>query len=335
MRILYGVQGTGHGHISRAKVIIPLLREVANVDVLISGYNFNLELDGKVAFKKRGISLSYDNKGAVDILETALALKPVRFIQDIQSIPIKEYDFVISDFEPVSSWAAQSAKIPCVGLSHQVAFLSDRAPRPPKKSLVAEGVIKHFAPCDEAIGTHYLRYDDFIEPPILRPLIKELNPKLGGHVTVYLPAFDHQTLVTFFNQIPEVKWEIFSPTCDLMYEKSNVKVNPVGNESFLNSFENALGLLCSAGFEGPSEAMFLGKKLLVIPIKNQYEQICNAVALEKLGAKAIYDIKPDFVNQLRSWVRNGNTVHLDEICDERALIPKILELGDKKLAVTI
>lgn len=332
MRILYGVQGTGHGHISRAKVVIPLLREVADVDVLISGYNFNLELDGKLAFKKRGISLSYDSKGAVDIFETAMGLKPVRFIQDIHSIPVKEYDFVISDFEPVTAWAAQTAKIPCVGLSHQVAFLSDKTPRPKRRSLMAEGVIRHFAPCDNAIGTHYLRYDDFIEPPILRPLIKELNPTLGGHITVYLPAFDHETLVTLFKQVPEVSWEIFSPTCDSGYKKGNVRVSPVGNETFLKSFESALGLLCSAGFEGPSEAMYLGKKLMVIPIKNQYEQICNTVALEELGASAMYDIKPDFVQQLRAWIRNGKVVNLKEVCDEKALIPKIMELGARNLA---
>lgn len=333
MRILYGVQGTGHGHISRAKVIIPLLREVADVDVLISGYNFNLEVDGKVTYKRRGISLAYDSKGAIDILDTAKALKPVRFIQDVQSTPVKNYDFVISDFEPVTAWAAQSAKVPCIGLSHQAAFLSDKSPRPSKRSLMAEVVLRHFAPCSEAIGTHYKRYDDFIEPPILRPSIKELNPKNGDHVTVYLPAFDHETLVTFFSQIPEIRWEVFSPTCDAEYEKYNTKVRPVGNETFLKSFEHSMGLVCSAGFEAPSEAMYLGKKLLVIPIKNQYEQICNAVALEELGAEAIYNIKPDIVSQLKDWVLNGNVVHLTEVCNEQSLIPRILEMGNKELMV--
>ena len=327
MRILYGVQGTGHGHISRAKVIIPLLREIADVDVLISGYNFNLELDGKIAFKKRGISLSYDSKGAIDILETARAIKPVRFVKDMQEIPVQEYDFGISDFEPVTAWAAQKAGVQCLGLSHQAAFLSEKTPRPPKKSKVAEGIIKHFAPCDGAIGTHYKRYDDFIEPPIIRPLIKELNPVVGGHITVYLPAFDHETLVTIFKQIPEIRWEIFSSTCDVAYEKYNTKVNPVGNDSFLKSFESSLGLLCSAGFEGPSEAMYLGKKLLVIPIRNQYEQICNAAALEELGARAIYSIKPDFTDQLRDWIRNGKVIQLNEICDEKKLVQKIAEFG--------
>jgi len=332
MRILYGVQGTGHGHISRAKVIIPELRKVADVDVLISGYNFNLELDGKVAFKKRGISLSYDSKGAVDILDTALALKPVKFIKDVQSTPVQEYDFVITDFEPVTAWAAQSAKVPCVGLSHQVAFLSDNCPRPEKRSMMSESVIKHFAPCEAAIGTHYRRYDDFIEPPILRPLIKELNPVTGGHVTVYLPAFDHETLITLFNQISEVQWEIFSPTCESVYEKGNAKVNPVGNDTFLKSFESALGLVCSAGFEAPSEAMYLKKKLLVIPIKNQYEQLCNAAALEEIGAGAIYNITPDFVSMLKNWIKEGKSVELPEICDVQALVPKIIEAGQKELS---
>lgn len=331
MRILYGVQGTGHGHISRAKVIIPLLREVADVDVLISGYNFNLELDGKIAFKKRGISLSYDSKGAIDILETARAIKPVRFVKDMQEIPVQEYDFVISDFEPVTAWAAQKAGVQCLGLSHQAAFLSEKTPRPPKKSKVAEGIIKHFAPCDGAIGTHYKRYDDFIKPPILRPLIKELNPTLGGHITVYLPAFDHETLVTIFKQIPGIRWEVFSSTCDAAYEKYNTRVNPVGNDSFLKSFESSLGLLCSAGFEGPSEAMYLGKKLLVIPIRNQYEQICNATALEELGARAIYSIKPDFVDQLRDWIRNGKVIQLNETCDEQKLVNKIVEFGMREV----
>ncbi len=333
MRILYGVQGTGHGHISRARVIIPELRKVAEVDVLISGYNFNLQLDGKVAYKKRGISLSYDSKGAVDILDTALALKPGRFVKDVLKTPVREYDFVISDFEPVTAWAAQVAKVPCVGLSHQVAFLSDKSPRPAKKSLMSEGVIRHFAPCDTAIGTHYRRYDVFIEPPILRPMIKELSPKTGGHVTVYLPAFDHETLTTFFTQVSEVRWEIFSQTCESAYEKGNVKVHPVGNETFLKSFEGALGLVCSAGFEAPSEAMYLNKKLLVIPIKNQYEQLCNAAALEELGAEAIYNITPGFISQLRNWIRESRSVQLPEICDEKALIPKILEAGTKELAL--
>lgn len=327
MKILYGVQGTGHGHISRARVLIPELRKQAEVDVLISGYNFKLDLDGPVRFKARGMSWAYDSHGSIDFLETAFQLKPVQFIQDIQKLPIGEYDFVVNDFEPVTAWAAQSAGIPCVAISHQAAFLSEHSPRPEKKSIIAESVLKHLAPSTTAIGCHFRRYDDFIEPPIIRDHIKQLTPTAGGHVTVYLPAFDHEYLYPIFNKINEVEWHIFSPGCDVPVQHRNVRVNPVDKECFLKSFENCLGIVCSAGFEAPSEAMYLGKRLLAIPIRNQYEQVCNAVALEKLGGDVVYKVDQSFEKKLRNWIRNGEPTCLPEISKVSDLAAKVITKG--------
>lgn len=330
MKILYGVQGTGHGHISRAKVILPKLRELADVDVFISGYNFNLDLDSKIAFKARGISLTYDKKGSVDYLGTALNLNPVKFIKDIQSAPVEDYDFVVNDFEPVTAWAAQAAGIPCVGISHQASFLSSKVPRPKRKSLISEGVMRHFAPMTKAVGSHYLRYDDFIEPPIVRKQIKELNPTIGGHISVYLPAFNHEILCTIFNKNKEVEWHVFSPSCKNEYKKGNVIVKPVGKDTFLKSLESCLGVVSSTGFETTSESMFLGKRLLTIPIKNQYEQLCNAFALEKFGATIIYNIDGMFSDKVSEWIKNGKTLSLSEISDEDELVQKIISAGIKR-----
>lgn len=327
MKILYGIQGTGHGHISRARVVLPKLRELAEVDVLISGYNFHMELDGEIAYKARGMSLTYDSKGSVDFFDTALNLNPVKFIQDVQSLPIEEYDFVVNDFEPVTAWAAITANIPCVAISHQVSFLSHKVPRPAKKSLVAEGVMKHFAPSTKAVGSHYLRYDDFIEPPIIRKQIKSLNPSLGDHVTVYLPAFDHETLCSVFGRVKHIEWHVFSPTCEKAYQRGNVKVNPVSKDDFLKSFEDSLGIVSACGFETTAEAMFLGKKMLSIPIRNQYEQLCNAAALEELGGKVVYSIGDTFAQELTDWVINGNILSLPEISDEDYLAHKIITAG--------
>ncbi|MFV1884578.1 MAG: glycosyltransferase family protein [Balneola sp.] len=327
MKILYGVQGTGHGHISRARVVLPKLREFAEVDVLISGYNFHMDLDGEIAYKARGISLTYDSKGSVDFLNTALNLNPVKLIKDVHSAPVDEYDFVVNDFEPVTAWAAQAAGIPCVGISHQASFLSPNVPRPPKKSLVAEGIMKHFAPFSAAVGSHYLRYDYFVEPPIIRKQIKDLNPVSGDHITVYLPAFDHETLCSIFNQIREIEWHIFSPSCERGYQKGNVKVKPVGKDTFLKSVESCLGVVSSTGFETTSESMFLGKKLLTIPIRNQYEQLSNAAALEQLGGHVIYSIDGTFKEKVSSWIKTAELLSLPEISDEDDLAQKILAAG--------
>ncbi len=327
MKILYGVQGTGHGHISRAKVVLPKLREFAEVDVLISGYNFHMDLDGEIAYKARGISLTYDSKGSVDFFNTALNLNPVKLIRDVHSAPVDEYDFVVNDFEPVTAWAAQTAGIPCIGISHQASFMSSNVPRPKKKSVVAEGVMKHFAPFSAAVGSHYLRYDDFIEPPIIRKQIKELNPISGDHITVYLPAFDHETLCSVFNNIRQIEWHIFSPTCEREYQKGNVKVRPIGKESFLKSLEGCLGVVSSTGFETTSESMFLGKKLLTLPIKNQYEQLSNAAAIEELGGHVIYSLDGTFKSKVQEWLKDGDALILPEISDEDDLVQKILTAG--------
>ncbi|MDR9416108.1 MAG: glycosyltransferase family protein [Gracilimonas sp.] len=327
MKILYGVQGTGHGHISRARVVLPKLREIAEVDVLISGYNFKMNIDGPVQYKARGLSLTYDNKGSIDMLNTAMNLHPIKLIQDIQSVPVEEYDFVVNDFEPVTAWAAKKAGIPCVAISHQASFLSDRVPRPDQKSLMAEQIMRHFAPSTAAVGSHYLRYDDFIEPPIIRQQIRNLNPTLGNHITVYLPAFHHSNLVTLLREVKKVEWHIFSPDCDESYTEGHVTVKPVGKETFLESIESCLGIVSAAGFETTAEAMYLGKKLLAIPIKNQYEQLCNAAALSKLGGEIVYDINSDFTQRLSNWIQHGNVLDLPEISEEKVLIDKIISAG--------
>jgi uncharacterized protein (TIGR00661 family) len=40
-------------------------------------------------------------------------------------------------------------------------------------------------------------------------------------------------------------------------------------------------VICGAGFELAGESLQLGKKLLVKPLKGQFEQLSNALALEK------------------------------------------------------
>ena len=37
MKILYAIQGTGNGHLSRSMDIVPLLKKMGEVDVLVSG----------------------------------------------------------------------------------------------------------------------------------------------------------------------------------------------------------------------------------------------------------------------------------------------------------
>lgn len=334
MKILYGIQGTGHGHISRAREILPILQEYADVQVLISGYNCQLKIEGFPVMHKRGMSFKYDSLGNVDVLKTALELKPVEFIQNVRSLDLSPYDLIISDFEPVTAWAAQMQNRECILMSHQAAFLSPKSPRPESTSIVAEQVMKHFAPGSTAIGFHFDRYDEFIEPPVIRKQIRDLAPVQGEHVTVYLPAFDHQTLMSILSGFSDRKWVVFSAYADSPLEKGNVRVEPVSNERFLESLESSWGVLTSGGFETCAEAMYLDKRLMVMPIRNQYEQLCNAAALKEMGVPVLSDLgtTPKTRQMIGSWLRSGELVALKEHADVGEIVHRILAPASQEAA---
>jgi uncharacterized protein (TIGR00661 family) len=71
---------------------------------------------------------------------------------------------------------------------------------------------------------------------------------------------------------------------------------------------NCKGVLCGAGFELPSEALFLKKKLFVIPLKGQLEQHYNAKALADLGVPVSYD--SDF-NMIDIWIKSSQDIQLN------------------------
>ena len=81
-------------------------------------------------------------------------------------------------------------------------------------------------------------------------------------------------------------------------------MSKIENKAFIASLGTSAGLLCGAGFEGPAEALYLGKKLMVIPMKNQYEQHCNAMGASAMGASAIGKLSQEFYEDIALWIKN-------------------------------
>jgi uncharacterized protein (TIGR00661 family) len=54
-------------------------------------------------------------------------------------------------------------------------------------------------------------------------------------------------------------------------------------EGFLADLASSRGVIASAGFSLISESMYLKKKMLLLPLAGQYEQIVNAHYIQKLG----------------------------------------------------
>ena len=304
MKILYAIQGTGNGHISRAREIVPLLQQYGELDLVISGTQAGVNLNQPIAYRFHGFSFIFGKKGAVDHWTTYKVMNLRRLRKDIKTLPLKKYNLIINDFEPVTAWACKLRNIPSVSLSHQAAFLSKNTPRPAESFHWAEWIFKHYAPATGHIGFHFDRYDDFIHTPVIRSEIRTLEPSDMGHITVYLPAYDDRVLLNYFKKLPEVQFEIFSKHSPTSYTDQNVKVSPVDNERYITSLASCHGLLTGGGFEGPSEALFLGKKVLVIPMKYQYEQLCNAEAVRRLGVPVLYTLD-NLIPELQKWLNSS------------------------------
>lgn len=292
MKILYGIQGTGNGHLTRARLIAAEFNKHKDVQVtyLFSGRDekdyFDMDVfKGNVIFKK-GLTFSIKD-GKVDIWKTIKNNDITQFLKDIDNIQVQNYDLVISDYEPIVSWACKCYNKECIGIGHQYAF-NYNVPKVAGK-LVHLGM-KWFAPSNIAIGLHW----DSFNSPILPPIIDSLKPlKEKDFYVVYLPNENLQDIINQLSIFSEETFHIFSKI-SLDTLPKNIKIKPIAKDSFLNDLRQCKGVICNAGFELASETISLGKKLLVKPVHNQIEQLANAKAIKKLN----YGMAVDEIN----WV---------------------------------
>lgn len=325
MKVLYAIQGTGNGHLSRARDIIPiLLSKNIELDILVSGIQADVDLPFDIKYKFHGLSFIFGKKGGVDLWKTYSNSNLKGLRKDIKNLPVEEYDLVINDFEPVSAWAAKRKNIPCVSFSHQAAVLSKNAPKPRKPNFAGRQILKRYAPTEKQFGLHFESYDSTIFTPIIRKEIREAKTKKLGHYTVYLPAYDDDRIFSVLSQVPEVRWQVFSKHNKKEKTAANVHIQPINNEAFIESLLTCDGLFCGGGFEAPAEALFLKKKLMVIPMKGQYEQQCNAAALYKMGIPVISSLKKKHVNKIKNWVTKDTRVNVKFPNQTEAIIDEIL-----------
>ncbi len=283
MKILYGVQGTGNGHMTRARCLCKAFAERnVQVDYLFSGRErskyFSMEAFTQRQFKQ-GLSFATRNN-KIDHIGTIRALKIGQFIKDIRSLSISNYDLVISDFEPITAWRARLSGAPILGIGHQYAFRS-KAPRP-GGDIIGELLLRYFAPARFALGVHWHHFGGNVLPPIIDTTLKREQPN-PNHYVVYLPFDDPQRVVDMLKQRPETQFSLYSPHVTEPDHQANVSLRQTQLDAFRQDLVSAAGVITSCGFGLVSEALHIGVPLLAVPIAGQIEQQANARALKMLN----------------------------------------------------
>lgn len=307
MKIFYGVQGTGNGHITRARV---MARELcaAGIDVTFqfSGrspekyFDMGIFKDYKVL---NGLTFNV-NKGQVSYVKTALKIQPINFMKEVKSLDLSGYDLIISDFEPVTSWAARFRKRKVLGIGHQYAF-NHRIPKL-GSDFVSEQLMKYFAPSDTGIGLHWHHFGLPIFPPIIdTPMMPENVIK--NKIVVYLPFENQNQVIKLLSPFVKYDFQLFSP---IAAESSfgHISCHPLSREGFKTALYDCAGIISNAGFELASESLQLGKKILVKPLHAQMEQISNAAALQKLGYGTVMNALDG--SSIGQWLQEDNALQI-------------------------
>lgn len=331
MKILYGVQATGNGHITRARAMAPALQTAGlDVDYLFSGREpeklFDMELFGDYRCRK---GLTFCSKaGKIDLWATTKYIKPWRFFHEVRELDLSEYDLIITDFEPITAWAGRLAGKQVVGLGHQYAFMHNIPQE--KGNPISRLIMRLFAPASVRLGLHWHHFGHTILPPIAPVTPRDVTVERDLYL-VYLPFESLSAIRELLVGFNNYRFAIYHPDAEHR-DDGHMMFRPPSRDGFQEDMARAAGVIGNAGFGLASEALQLGKKLLVKPLSGQPEQASNGLALELLKLAQVMNHLdstalsnwlnqwqprtvhyPDVAKAVADWVANGDFTNSREL----------------------
>jgi uncharacterized protein (TIGR00661 family) len=325
MRIFYAVQATGNGHISRALEILPYLKQYGEVDIFLSGTNAQLGQGLPIVYRSKGLSLDYNKKGGLDYWKIAKKMKPLMIVKDAAKLPLERYDLILNDFECVTSLACKLKRINSVHFGHQASFKSPLSPRPNKKDALGEWVLKNYCSGSINLGLHFKKYDENINTPIIKSAIINAKPSDRGYVTVYLPQYPSSEIATYLKSLTYIHFQVFTRETKTIKQLDNITFYPIDNEMFTQSLIDCHGIITGGGFETPAEALFMGKRVMVMPIHGQYEQWCNAAALQEWGVPVLDNLTTRTGVHIHRWYYGDAPAEKPTFNENAAIIRWMME----------
>lgn len=299
MRIVYTVCGDGLGHAFRSSIVIDhLLRENHQLTILASGKAFDvLSKKYQSVTKITGLKLIYqDNrvKRGKTIIGYMTQVKSLpRNILTIRKM-MKNFEpqVVISDFEPAASLISAFYNIPLISIDNNhiicdTRFKVERADY--TYYLVTRLFIDSLLPSrDYSLITTFFypplkkKHQKFcyLTPPLIRDEVKAVRPTIGDHILVYQTSDTYKELLNVLKNSDQ-KYIIYNGNREI--KADNLVFRDFDAQQIIADMAGAKAVIANGGFTLISESLYLGKPVLSIPIKMQYEQILNGQMIDKLG----------------------------------------------------
>ncbi|MBU4534458.1 MAG: glycosyltransferase [Euryarchaeota archaeon] len=295
-RIIYSVCGEGMGHAIRSGVLLEEMSSRYDIMIFASDrayqylskkfdnvheiYGFNTVYeDNRVKNKKTFVrsmkSLPRDLKGNLQLLyKIARDFKP---------------HAIVSDFEFYASLLSNVLRIPLISIDNMHIITQGKIEYPSKfkkDKIKAEAVVRSFIVRPERfiIMSYFFpplkNKKSVIYPPVLRKEIINLQPAYGDYILVYQTSASNLKLIEVLKKTP-YKFVIYG--FNKSQEMKNLHFKIFNENDFFNDLENSQAIISNGGFGLISEALYLKKPVYSIPVQGQFEQILNAVYLQKSG----------------------------------------------------
>jgi uncharacterized protein (TIGR00661 family) len=294
MKILFGVQTEGNGHITQC---------IATKQYLQSQ---GIEVTTAFAAKKKrglpkyftdefnvidydGFDFVFDNVGRVVIWKTIvkntfeLPRLIVSFIKICVIIQKEKPDAIFNYYEPLVGLTALFFKnIKYVSFGHQYAMDSVIYPRINGyivQKLFLSIINKITSIRAKIVALSYYEFNDttmIVSPPILRAESYSISDKKEDFVLVYLMNEDMlPQLISQAKKYPDINIQCFTKLTKQYDELPNLKLFNLDGKLFQEKMKVCKAVVCSGGFETSAEAIYQNKPLLMIPMPNHYEQHAN------------------------------------------------------------
>lgn len=324
-RILYSLCGEGLGHAIRSGVVIEyLIKEGYDLIVFASDRAFdylNSKFDN--IYEISGFNTVYENNSVRNKKTFVYNMKDVP--SDLKNNMTKMYklankfkpDIVVSDFEFYSNLLSHILQIPLISIDNMHVLTEAKYSTPTKYTkdrLFSESVVHAFI----QYAKKTLIYSYFYPPlknekntryvdPIVRDEIYKLKPTNGDHVLVYQTSTSNNDLIELLKKNPQQKFIVYGFHKDK--REDNVLFRSFNEDMLFNDFKDAKCVITNGGFSFITEALQLGKPILSIPVKKQFEQILNAMYLDKLGYGEYHDtinqeILDNFLENISTYKKN-------------------------------
>ena len=298
--ILYGVNGEGAGHSTRAKEVLTHLQQqghtvhVASFDRGLRNLSGDFDVTEIFGFRIAYVNnrVRYKRTIARNLITMPQAAKSVNRLKGL--ITSWKIDLVITDFEPLTCHIGHGMGLPVISIDNQHCLTNAVVsyPRQYRRDAAATKLVTRLmTPHADAylvisfFAAPVKKRNTFLFPPLLRHEILDAAPTQGEHVLVYVTSPSSalgKMLSTTRQRFIGYGFGREGEVGNIIYKKPSLG-------GFLRDLTAAKAIIANSGFSLVTEALHLGKPYLGVPVEHQFEQIFNAYWLQKTGYGAYWE----------------------------------------------